>query len=64
MNAHLDPSRLLQLPETIPRHDALHLTEGGSLARIDLNGQTCSLLVTLAGKLGLSHKRHRGVRQP
>jgi len=55
MNAHLAPSRLPMPPQvTVPRHDAVRLTEGGSLAPIDLNGQTYSLRITRAGKLILT----------
>jgi hemin uptake protein HemP len=56
MNAHLDLARLPSpsLSVAIPRHDALQLTAGGSLAQIDLNGQTYSLRITRAGKLILT----------
>ena len=55
MNAHLDPSHLPLPPQVrVPRHDATRLTEGGTLALIDLNGQTYSLRITRAGKLILT----------
>jgi hemin uptake protein HemP len=38
----------------IPVHDALKLTEGGTQARITLNGQVYSLRITRAGKLILT----------
>lgn len=55
MNAHLAPSHVpLPPPVGVPRHDATRLTEGGTLAHIDLNGQTYSLRITRAGKLILT----------
>lgn len=39
---------------TTPCHDAIRLTEGGSLARILLNGQVYALRITHAGKLILT----------
>lgn len=39
---------------TTPCHDATHLTEGGNLARIVLNGQIYALRITRAGKLILT----------
>jgi hemin uptake protein HemP len=55
MNAHLAPSHLSLPPSVpVPRHDALLLTAGGTLAHIDLNGQTYSLRITRAGKLILT----------
>lgn len=38
----------------LPIHDALSLTNGGSLAQIALNGQTYTLRITRAGKLILT----------
>jgi hemin uptake protein HemP len=49
MNAHVDV-----MVESIPVHDAIHLTDGGTLARIVLNGQVYSLRITRAGKLILT----------
>jgi hypothetical protein len=40
--------------DTVPVHDALHLTGGGVLARIVLSGQVYSLRITRAGKLILT----------
>lgn len=40
--------------DSVPVHDALHLTGGGALARIVLSGQVYSLRVTRAGKLILT----------
>ena len=40
--------------ETIPLHDALALTAGGTQARILLNGQVYALRITKAGKLILT----------
>lgn len=56
MNAHISTPRLptASSPDPVPRHDAIRLTEGGSLAYIDLNGQTYSLRITRAGKLILT----------
>lgn len=60
MNAHADPIRRSQPPQSmqqsgpLPRHDAIGLTAGGVLALIDLNGQTYSLRITRAGKLILT----------
>lgn len=49
MNAHVD-----LMVETIPVHDARRLTDGGTQARILLNGQVYSLRITRAGKLILT----------
>jgi hemin uptake protein HemP len=49
MNAHVD-----LITETIPVHDATHLTDGGAQARIVLHGQVYSLRITRAGKLILT----------
>ena len=49
MNAHTP-----LVTETIPVHDATHLTDGGTQARIVLNGQVYSLRITRAGKLILT----------
>lgn len=40
--------------DTTPVHDALHLTAGGPVARILLNGQVYALRITRAGKLILT----------
>jgi hemin uptake protein HemP len=40
--------------DATPLHDARVLTEGGSLARIMLDGQVYSLRITRAGKLILT----------
>jgi len=40
--------------DATPLHDARALTEGGSLARIVLDGQVYSLRITRAGKLILT----------
>jgi hemin uptake protein HemP len=40
--------------DATPLHDARALTEGGSLARIVLDGQIYSLRITRAGKLILT----------
>ncbi|WP_374641722.1 hemin uptake protein HemP [Tabrizicola sp.] len=40
--------------DATPAHDARALTEGGSLARIVLDGQVYSLRITKAGKLILT----------
>ena len=42
------------LQDATPLHDALHLTAGGALARIHLNGQVYSLRITRQGKLILT----------
>jgi hemin uptake protein HemP len=49
MNAHTG-----LVIETIPVHDATQLTDGGTQARIVLNGQVYSLRITRAGKLILT----------
>lgn len=59
MNAHVTTSRPPSQTsptssDPVPRHDAIRLTEGGTLAFIDLNGQTYSLRITRAGKLILT----------
>lgn len=41
-------------PDTLPLHFASDLTEGGSLAHIQLNDQTYTLRITRAGKLILT----------
>ena len=51
MNAEID--RWLMVDAT-PVHEARVLTEGGSLARIVLDGQLYSLRITRAGKLILT----------
>lgn len=38
----------------LPRHDARHLTDGGSQAEIDLDGTTYVLRITRLGKLILT----------
>lgn len=40
--------------DAVPVYDALDLTKGGDLARIQLNGQLYTLRVTRAGKLILT----------
>jgi hemin uptake protein HemP len=40
--------------DSTPQHDAIHLTQGGNLARIILNGQVYSLRITRQGKLILT----------
>lgn len=40
--------------DTTLLHDALHLTNGGAVARIHLNGQIYSLRITKQGKLILT----------
>lgn len=52
MNMMTDPADLLETG--IPVHDATRLTEGGTQARIVLNGQVYSLRITRAGKLILT----------
>jgi hemin uptake protein HemP len=52
MNAYVEPQSLVM--DTTPVHDATHLTAGGQLARIVLNGQVYSLRITRAGKLILT----------
>lgn len=55
MNAHSDMTPLrIALDEQQPIHDARRLTEGGSCARIVLDGQVYSLRITRAGKLILT----------
>jgi Hemin uptake protein hemP len=51
MNAHVEPWLTV---DATPVHDARVLTEGGSLARIVLDGQVYSLRITRAGKLILT----------
>ena len=51
MNARIDH---WLTTDATPLHDALALTEGGSLARIVLDGQIYSLRITRAGKLILT----------
>ncbi|NUB46264.1 hemin uptake protein HemP [Fertoebacter nigrum] len=52
MNAMTDLSDMIETG--IPVHDATRLTEGGTQARIVLNGQIYSLRITRAGKLILT----------
>ena len=40
--------------DSIPLHRAQHLTDGGNVAHIDLEGQTYTLRITRAGKLILT----------
>lgn len=40
--------------DSVPVHDAMHLTQGGVQARIVLNGQVYALRITKAGKLILT----------
>jgi hemin uptake protein HemP len=47
------PSTAFQ-QDSSPLHDALHLTAGGAVARIHLNGQIYSLRITRQGKLILT----------
>ena len=56
MNAYTHPADLPNtlIVETIPVHDATRLTDGGTQARIVLNGQVYSLRITRAGKLILT----------
>ncbi|HMS96075.1 MAG: hemin uptake protein HemP [Tabrizicola sp.] len=51
MNAQVD---LWLTTDATPVHDARALTEGGSLARIHLDGQIYCLRITRAGKLILT----------
>jgi len=53
MNA-LTEVALWQAEAPVPLHDARHLTQGGALARIDLDGQVYTLRITRAGKLILT----------
>lgn len=53
MNTHVQPTSLPPR-DTTPCHDAVALTQGGSLARIALNGQIYALRITRAGKLILT----------
>ncbi|MDX1820988.1 MAG: hemin uptake protein HemP [Paracoccaceae bacterium] len=43
-----------QRPDPLPSHAARDLTEGGTQARIDLDGQIYTLRITRAGKLILT----------
>lgn len=52
MTAQLPASAFIQ--DSVPLHDASQLTQGGSLARILLNGQLYSLRITRQGKLILT----------
>lgn len=52
MNTHAPPPS--PAPRDIPCHDAVALTEGGPLARIELHGQVYALRITRAGKLILT----------
>ena len=51
MNAQIDPWLTV---DATPVHEARVLTEGGSLARIVLDGQVYALRITRAGKLILT----------
>jgi hypothetical protein len=51
MNMRLDP---WLTADATPVHEALVLTEGGSLARITLGDQVYTLRITRAGKLILT----------
>ena len=51
MNAHVEA---WLTTDATPLHEARVLTEGGSLARIVLDGQVYSLRITRAGKLILT----------
>ena len=51
MNARIDH---WLTADATPLHDARALTEGGSLARIVLDGQVYALRITRAGKLILT----------
>ena len=51
MNAYVEP---WLTADATPFHDARALTEGGSLARIVLDGQVYALRITRAGKLILT----------
>ncbi|WP_394341503.1 hemin uptake protein HemP [Rhodobacter maris] len=42
------------LPSAMPAHDARHLTQGGNLAQIGLDGQVYTLRITRQGKLILT----------
>jgi hemin uptake protein HemP len=42
------------------RHDARALTGGGAVAVIQLEGQSCTLRITRAGKLILTKRRRTG----
>lgn len=48
-----DP-QAVQRAQPLPSHDARNLTEGGTQARIDLDGQIYTLRITRAGKLILT----------
>ncbi|MCE6951264.1 hemin uptake protein HemP [Cereibacter sphaeroides] len=52
MNAMADPTDLIEAG--IPVHDARLLTDGGTQARILLDGQIYCLRITRAGKLILT----------
>lgn len=52
MNAPI-AAQAFQIDST-PLHDATRLTEGGNLARVNLNGQVYSLRITRQGKLILT----------
>ena len=54
MNARPDPVTLSPAEIEMPLHEAQHLTQGGSQARIALNGQIYNLRITRAGKLILT----------
>ncbi len=43
-----------QRAQPLPSHDARNLTEGGTQAQIDLDGQIYTLRITRAGKLILT----------
>ena len=42
------------LTDTVPHYDAAHLTQGGNLARLVLDGQIYTLRITRQGKLILT----------
>lgn len=52
MNAPV--TSMLVLQDSVPVHEAKHLTDGGAQARILLNGQIYTLRITKAGKLILT----------
>ena len=55
MNARAEPFLMPWLTaDATPVHEARVLTEGGSLARIDLDGQIYTLRITRQGKLILT----------
>jgi hemin uptake protein HemP len=54
MNALTERSASWHGEDPLPLHDARTLTQGGALARIDLDGQVYTLRITRAGKLILT----------